>query len=182
MANLAQHLFHAYVRSHIPRAVITGEQELELFAGLPGLIATQHPSRLGAFDVSADPGFQNEIHHAAVPPRAAGQGWYVYSKLFSRLNLSSGKLYSENGTGLRPSSDVTRVLSNTVFQTRYGMNTFIKEAPWPTGPLRFDRNFTEPLNDRSANGKKMGLRFCWADASAVVNSRNVCDAIPEERW
>ena len=49
---------------------------------------------------------------------AAGHGLYLYSKLFSRLNFSSGKLYCENGTGLRPSSEVTRVLSNTVFHTR----------------------------------------------------------------
>src|ERR1700676_3643674 len=101
------------------------------------MASTQHPSRLRALNVAADPRFQNKVHHAAVPPRAAGQGWYSYSKLFSRLNFSKGKLYCENGTGFRPNSDVTRELSNTVFHTRYGMKTFSSDAPWAMTPFRW---------------------------------------------
>ena len=118
MADLAQHFVDANVGTHIARAVVSGEEQFQFFAGLPGLVSAQHPSRFGAFDVAADPGFQNEVHHAALPPAAAGQGLYWYSKLFSRLNFSSGKLYCENGTGFRLNSEVTRVLSKTVFHTR----------------------------------------------------------------
>src|SRR5579864_4614719 len=105
----------------------------------------------------------------------------MYSKLLARLNCSSGKLYCENGTGLRPSSVVTRVLSKTVFQTRYGKNTFISEAPYPSGPLRLERTLTELLNGLSVKGRKIGARFCCAEARAVVNWRNVCEAFPDER-
>src|ERR1051326_5654840 len=118
VADLSEHLVDAHVGTHVPRAVVAGKQQLEFFPGLPGLVPAQHPSRLGALDVAAHPRFQNEVHHAAVPPRAAGQGWYWYSKLFSRLNFNRGKLYCENGTGFRPNSEVTRVLSKTVFHTR----------------------------------------------------------------
>src|SRR5579871_1223021 len=129
VTDLPQHLVDANIGAHISGAVVSGKQQLELLSRLPGLISAQHPSGFGALDVAAHPGFENEVHHAAVPPLAAGHGWYWYSKLFSRLNFSRGKLYCENGTGFRPSSDVTRVLSNTVFQTRYGINTFINDAP-----------------------------------------------------
>src|SRR5581483_5994992 len=118
VANLAQHLLNPNVRAHVASTVVSRKEKLQLFSGLPGPVATKHPSGFGALDVRTDPCFQDKIHHAEAPPRAAGQGWYVYSKLFSRLNFSNGKLYCENGTGLRPNSEVTRVLSITVFQTR----------------------------------------------------------------
>ena len=41
--------------------------------------------------------------------------------------------------------------------------------------------FTEVENGFSANGRNTGLRFCCAAASALVNSRNVCDPSPDER-
>src|SRR3974390_3130592 len=118
MSNLAQHFVDPDVGSHVARPVVSGKEQLQFFPGLPGLVPTQHPARLGALNIATDPRFQNKVHHAAVPPAAAGQGWYLYSKLFSRLNFNSGKLYCENLTGLRFNSEVTRLLSNTFFQTR----------------------------------------------------------------
>ena len=72
--NLAKHLLHAHIRSHVAGAVVSGKEEFQLFPGLPWFIATEHPPGLGALDVGTDPRFQDCIHHAALPPRAAGQG------------------------------------------------------------------------------------------------------------
>jgi hypothetical protein len=74
VADLAQHFFDAHIGSHIARAVIPGKEQLQFFSRLPRLSASQHPSGLGALDVARDPRFENEVHHAAVPPRAAGHG------------------------------------------------------------------------------------------------------------
>jgi hypothetical protein len=68
MAGLAQHLRNPDIRSHVARAVIAGKQQLQLFAGLPGFPFTHHPAQLGGFDAAADPGFKDQIHHAADPP------------------------------------------------------------------------------------------------------------------
>ncbi len=88
----------------------------------------------------------------------------------SRLNRSSGKLYCENGAGLRPISVVTRVLSNTVFQVKYGRKTFISAALRPTGPLRFANVLTMDPNGFSRIGKNTGPRLFCSAASALVNS------------
>src|SRR5438445_26658 len=48
--------------------------------------------------------------------------------------------------GLRPSSLVTRVLSKTVFQVRYGMNTFSSAAPYPSEVCRLENRFTPVVN------------------------------------
>ncbi len=61
------------------------------------------------------------------------------------------------------------------------MKTFSSDAPWPTGPLRPASKFTEPEKGFSVNGRNTGLRFCCADARALVNSRKVCDDVPEDR-
>src|SRR5215469_3797941 len=106
MPDLPDHFLDANIRTHVPRAVVSGKQKFQLFTWLPRLVAAKHPAHLGALDIRADPRFQHKVHHAAVPPRIAGQGWYLYSKLFSRLNFSSGKLYCEKGTGRRPNSEV----------------------------------------------------------------------------
>ena len=75
MANLTQHFVDPNIRTHIPCSVVPGKKQLQLFSGLPGLSFPQHPSGLGAFNVGANPRFQKNVHHAAVPPRAAGHGW-----------------------------------------------------------------------------------------------------------
>src|SRR5579864_7669491 len=74
VSDLTQHFIDAHIRTHVPRPVISGEQELQLFARLPGLPCSQHPPRLSALDRTADPSLENEVHHAAVPPAAAGHG------------------------------------------------------------------------------------------------------------
>src|SRR5579859_2048427 len=79
VADLAQHFVDPHVRSHVAGAVVSGEEQLQLLSRLPRCSSAQHPTGFGALDVTAYPGLQNEIHHAAVPPRAAGQGSYLYS-------------------------------------------------------------------------------------------------------
>src|SRR5215469_1522971 len=74
MANLAEHLLDPYVGAHVARAVVAGEQKFQLFACPPRWVPAQHPSGFRPLDVRAHPGLKNEVHHAAVPPRAAGQG------------------------------------------------------------------------------------------------------------
>ena len=76
MADLAQHFIHPHIGTHVARAIVAGEKQLQFVAGLPRFISAQHPSRFRALDVGTDPGLQHEVHHAAVPPAAAGQGWY----------------------------------------------------------------------------------------------------------
>ncbi len=51
-------------------------RQFEFFARLPAFASAQHPGGFRAFDIAADPGFENKIHHAADPPTFAGQGWY----------------------------------------------------------------------------------------------------------
>ncbi len=72
--DLAKHFVDANVGAHVAGAVISRKEQLQFFAWPPGLASAQHPSGFRALDVAADPRFQHEVHHAAVPPRAAGQG------------------------------------------------------------------------------------------------------------
>ncbi len=65
---LPQHFRNPDIRSHVARAVISGKQQLQFFAGLPGFAFAHHPAQLGGFDAAADPGFEHQIHHAADPP------------------------------------------------------------------------------------------------------------------
>jgi hypothetical protein len=43
---LAQHLFDSYVRAHVARAVVSGEQQLQPLARLPSPPGTEHPACL----------------------------------------------------------------------------------------------------------------------------------------
>ena len=73
VTKLPQHLFHAHIRAHVAGAVVSGEQQLQLFARLPGSPFAQHPCGLRLFNGSANPGFEQKVHHAADPPTFAGQ-------------------------------------------------------------------------------------------------------------
>src|SRR5581483_8186556 len=88
--DLTQHLLDSHIRSHVSRAVVSGKQQFQFFSRLPRFVSAHHPADFRSLDVAAHPGFEDEIHHAALPPRLEGHGWYLYSKLFSRLNFSSG--------------------------------------------------------------------------------------------
>ena len=68
VTGLPQHFRNPYVGAHVARAVISGKQQLQFFAGLPGFAFAHHPTQLGGFDAAADPGFEDQIHHAADPP------------------------------------------------------------------------------------------------------------------
>src|ERR1700723_3896764 len=84
---LPQSFFGTHVRTSVARAVISGEQKLQFLARLPGRSSAEHPAGLGTLDGGANPRFQNEVHHAADPPAAAGHGLWRYSNWFSRLNF-----------------------------------------------------------------------------------------------
>jgi len=43
MAKLANHLFYPRIRSHVARAVISGEEEFKFFPGLPAFTFAQNP-------------------------------------------------------------------------------------------------------------------------------------------
>ena len=68
MADLAQHFRNAHIGAHIARAVVSGKEQLQFFAGLPGFALAHHPAQLGGLDAAADPRFKHQIHHAADPP------------------------------------------------------------------------------------------------------------------
>src|ERR1700680_1746706 len=65
---LAQSFLGAHVGARVAGSVVAGKKQLQLLAGLPWLPGSQHPTGLGALDGRADPGLQDEIHHAADPP------------------------------------------------------------------------------------------------------------------
>src|SRR5205814_9978528 len=75
--NVAQ-LAHDFLRTHVGAgvagAVVPGKKQLELFARLPALASAKNPRCLGALDVSAHPGLENRVPHAAEPPTSDGQG------------------------------------------------------------------------------------------------------------
>ena len=73
VADLAQHLLNAYVRSHIACAVVAGEKQFQLLSRLPGLPCPEHPAEFRAFDAARNPGFEDQVHHAADPPACVGQ-------------------------------------------------------------------------------------------------------------
>ena len=150
--------------------------------GCHGVCPAQHPSRFGAFNIAADPGFQNKVHHAAVPPLRRGPRLVLILEIILSAELQQRKtVLRERHRLRRPSSEVTRVLSNTVFHTRYGMNTFIERSAMANAPLRFDRKFTDcckrPLGKRQKNRRAFLLR-CRQRSGQFTK---VCDAIPEER-
>src|SRR5438445_10459515 len=65
VAQLAESFFRAHVGAGIARAVVSREKQLEPFSRLPAFPLAENPPGLGALDVSADPGLQDEVHHAA---------------------------------------------------------------------------------------------------------------------
>src|SRR5437773_1158344 len=79
--------------------------------------------------------------------------------------------------GLRPSSLVTRVLSKTVFQVRYGMNTFSSAAPYASEVRRLENRFTPVVNGFSRKCKPVGPR------TGVAGQRpgNLFSYAPQER-
>ena len=77
-----------------------------------------------------------------------------------------------------------RSFSKTVLKVMYGRNTFKSKAP---DAIAVPRNVSAiqlliAVKGRSSWGRKIGGRVCPASASAVVNSRKVCEDRPEERW
>ena len=56
---------------------------------------------------------------------------YAYSKLLSRLNFRSGKLYCEKGTGLRPVLEALTPDEAAEFQSEYGQRL---RAAYPAQP------------------------------------------------
>ena len=75
VAQLAHGFFWTHVRTGIAGPVVAGKKQLEFFARLPALASAKNPRCLGALDVSAHPGLENRVHHAAEPPTFDGQGW-----------------------------------------------------------------------------------------------------------
>src|SRR5258708_37293837 len=73
MPQLAQSFFGADIRTGVARAIVASEQQLEFLARLPTFSLAEDPACLGALDIGADPGFEDEIHHATEPPTFAGQ-------------------------------------------------------------------------------------------------------------
>src|SRR5580692_1038917 len=139
MPDLPDHFVHTHIASGIPRTVVTGKQQFQFFARSPTLPQPKDPAESSDFNQRADPRHQQEVRHARAlpatcgsPPLAvsvAGHGLAGYLNLLARLNCSKGYAYVENLAGASPISSTTRELSNTVFQSRYGQNTFSNDAP-----------------------------------------------------
>ena len=72
---VGDHQLKPDIGTGIASAVIPGKQQLQLLSRLPGIPSSQHPSDFRGLDQPADPGLKDKIHHAAEPPRAAGQSW-----------------------------------------------------------------------------------------------------------
>ncbi len=68
--NLPQHLLHAHVAAGIARAVIAGEEQLQLFAWSPALTETEHPAEARDLNQRADPRDEKEVRHARALPAA----------------------------------------------------------------------------------------------------------------
>src|SRR5216684_918273 len=50
VSDLSQHFIDSHIRSHVARAVVSGEQKLQLFARLPRLPCSEHPTCSSPFD------------------------------------------------------------------------------------------------------------------------------------
>ncbi len=149
--------------------------------GCQGLFPPSIHRGFGALDVAADPGFQNEVHHAAVPPAAAGQGLYVVFEIVLAAEFQKRKtvLRKRDRLALQFGGHARIVEDRVPHQIRH--EHFQQRCAVAIAPLRLERKLTEPENGFSANGRNTGPRFCCAAASAVVNSRKVCDPVPDER-
>ncbi len=62
-AHLPEHFLHAHVGAGVARSVVAGEQQLQLRSRFPWLARAKHPFEFVQFDQTADPGFEDEIHH-----------------------------------------------------------------------------------------------------------------------
>src|SRR5258708_10529940 len=70
MPNLPQHLLHAHIAAGIARAVVAGEEQLQLFARGPALAESQHPAEARDLDQRTDPRDEKEVRHARALPAA----------------------------------------------------------------------------------------------------------------
>src|SRR5262249_32341366 len=70
VADLPDHLVHAYVGARIACAVVSGKKQLEFFAGNPLFAAAKHPLQARQLDQHADPGNEEKIGHAVAAPVA----------------------------------------------------------------------------------------------------------------
>ena len=77
-ADLANHFFYADVGAGVARAVVTGKEELQSCARLPGMTGAEHLFELVELDQAADPGFQDVRSVIGAGPgealAAAGRG------------------------------------------------------------------------------------------------------------
>src|SRR5260370_25261630 len=98
MPNLPERFLHAQVRPGIAVTVVSGEEQLQFFAGRPALAEAKHPPKAGDFNQRAHPGDEEKVRHARALPAVAffsapdegGHGLAGKWNLFSRPYFRSG--------------------------------------------------------------------------------------------
>ena len=143
-------------------------------ASLKQITATKHPACFGALDVGTDPRFQNKVHHAVVPPRAAGQGCYPPAQYWDTDSSSSLDLWY--GLPMFAMGLVKSPRSTDWWPAAYagiygdGRLEYLRRCP--TGRLQDPNNSLLGLGSYAINGAD------WSDAAPLTWTKydGICQA------
>src|SRR4029077_13058603 len=84
VAHLPQHFLDTNVGAGVARAVVSSEEQPQLFPGLPAAAESKHPADAPNFNQRADPRHEEKIAHArALPPTVSAHAAVETARLAS---------------------------------------------------------------------------------------------------
>ncbi len=197
-ANLPQHLFHAHVRTRVARAVVAREKQLQLFAGLPRMPRPQHPFELVRVRSGRSPTPPEQSPSSAWILRlACGCGSpksfrrargrpvaiFISEIVFAAEAQQRVAILRKRRRARGPSPTTARVLSKTVFHTRYGKK-HLQQRGEPADLSRPPRQRVHHFRRRlleAGHEHRAALVPALSQARPSI-ARNVSEPVPDDRW